>query len=198
MRNKNNKEKKIKISPNKIEKMYLSGMTIPEISKKYGISVTPIRRIMKEHKILRRKAAPRKGLFSGKGNPAWRGGKRKRSDGYIIVWTPTGDRLEHRLIMERHIKRPLLKTEVVHHKDGNPLNNEICNLEIFQSQKEHAESHGRVNRETLLANGMKECTLCKFIKPVSDFYKTKFNKMGIQSWCKKCKNKRDAQSYRKK
>jgi len=43
---------------------------------------------------------------------------------------------EHRLIMEKFLKRYLRKNEIVHHKDGNTLNNNINNLELM-SAKEH-------------------------------------------------------------
>lgn len=36
---------------------------------------------------------------------------------------------EHRLIMARHLDRPLTKKETVHHKDGNQ-NNNIANLQL--------------------------------------------------------------------
>lgn len=32
----------------------------------------------------------------------------------------------------------------------------------------------------------KQCTRCKIIKPINDFYKKKSNKDGIDSWCKSC------------
>ena len=44
-------------------------------------------------------------------------------------------------IMETHLGRKLLLNEQVHHKDGNPLNNSIDNLEIRllgEHQREHA------------------------------------------------------------
>lgn len=44
-------------------------------------------------------------------------------------------------IMEIHLGRELLSNEQVHHKDGNPLNNDIGNLEIRllgEHQMEHA------------------------------------------------------------
>ena len=86
---------------------------------------------------------------TGNQNPAWRGGRKIRKDGYILVYVPdhphaisdgAGKRtyiLEHRLVMEQYIGRYLLPDEVVHHKDSNPSNNDISNLELFSSQSEH-------------------------------------------------------------
>ena len=45
-----------------------------------------------------------------------------------------------RLLMELTLGRPLLKTEDVHHKDENPLNNNIENLEVID-HVEHEKQH---------------------------------------------------------
>lgn len=47
---------------------------------------------------------------------------------------------EHRYVMECHIGRPLLSSEVVHHIDGNKQNNSIDNLQIV-SHAEHLQLH---------------------------------------------------------
>jgi len=52
---------------------------------------------------------------------------------------------EHRVIMEKHIGRFLEPKEVVHHKDNNPLNNELNNLELFNSHSEHMKAHHNPN-----------------------------------------------------
>ncbi len=50
-------------------------------------------------------------------------------------------RREHRVIVERHIGRRLEPWEVVHHKDGNPSNNQISNLEVVEFGAHTAEHH---------------------------------------------------------
>lgn len=55
--------------------------------------------------------------------------------GYIHEWTPDGYRRQHRL----RVNAP--PGSIVHHKDGNPANNEPSNLEVFPSHSEHAKQH---------------------------------------------------------
>jgi hypothetical protein len=51
---------------------------------------------------------------------------------------------EHRHVMQIRLGRKLLKTEFVHHRDGNSLNNSIGNLEIVAIGK-HNSIHKRLN-----------------------------------------------------
>lgn len=55
-------------------------------------------------------------------------------------------RHEHRIVAEQMLGRKLLKGEVVHHIDGNKLNNNPDNLMVFKSQKEHAAWHANERR----------------------------------------------------
>ena len=48
----------------------------------------------------------------------------------------------HRTVMEKNLGRPLRPGEVVHHKDGNHLNNAPENLEVM-TQTEHLTLHAR-------------------------------------------------------
>jgi len=94
----------------------------------------------------------------GQSNPAWKGGVtyfRKhgnykpvkyvrcplefmamaRKDGYVM---------EHRLFVAQAIGRPLTRTEVVHHRNHDPQDNRLENLELFASNRDHKlyEHHG--------------------------------------------------------
>ena len=95
--------------------------------------------------------------MTGPNNPAWKGGVtyfRKhgnyapikyvrcpaeflpmaRKDGYIM---------EHRLIVARCLGRCLKRSEVVHHADHDPTNNDPANLMLFSSNTAHKKYEGR-------------------------------------------------------
>ncbi len=84
------------------------------------------------------RGAARKGVPS----PYNQGGRHTDMYGYVNVLLPANDPLatmrtkngtvrEHRLVMARHLGRPLLKSETVHHIDGDRQNNALENLELW-------------------------------------------------------------------
>lgn len=55
-------------------------------------------------------------------------------------------RHEHRAAAEAMLGRPLRPGEVVHHRDGDKLNNDPMNLEVLPSQAEHTKTQPRDKR----------------------------------------------------
>lgn len=56
----------------------------------------------------------------------------------------------HRFVMEKFIGRKLKRTEIVHHIDGNKLNNTISNLEIMTLSQHSAMHATELNRNPII------------------------------------------------
>ena len=101
---------------------------------------------MKMAEVVDRQKISRLGKNSGEKHHMWKGGTEITVDGYRVIYAPKhpmahkGKYQEHRIIMEKHIGRYLTRNEIVHHKDGNKLNNKIENLEIM-TRAEHCLTH---------------------------------------------------------
>jgi len=126
--------------------------TIRSYLVKYGLKVKPISEVMRGKKPTKavlegRKRAAEKNR--GRIPPNYKGGIAKASDGYIkqkAVDHPRSDMhgyvKQHRLVMEKHLGRYLLPTEVVHHINGIKDDNRIENL-CLTTISEHAKMHIR-------------------------------------------------------
>ncbi len=64
----------------------------------------------------------------------WQGGH-TNGQGYKIVYDKGKRVVEHRVVAEQMIGRPLLSSEIVHHIDGNRANNDPSNLQIMTKQE---------------------------------------------------------------
>jgi hypothetical protein len=129
---------------------HLSANLDPRITRKL------VTKVCKKHGIKCQRRGPR----AAEGHPQWKGGRILDKNGYVHVWAPDhheclrlneARRLkangkyyrkekyiqEHRLVMEKHLGRNLLPTEVVHHKNNDKTDNRIENLELFDSNSKH-------------------------------------------------------------
>ena len=86
----------------------------------------------------------------GEKSPSWKGGKISNGAGYILIYKSNhpypnhSDKkyvFEHRLIMEKKLRRYLKPEEKIHHIDGNGTNNQIKNLMLCANASEHAKFH---------------------------------------------------------
>lgn len=69
------------------------------------------------------------------------------SKGYMFISIYGRHLPYHRFVMEQYLGRELSEAEVVHHVDGNKLNNSIDNLELFPDKSSHIRHHQELRRE---------------------------------------------------
>lgn len=110
------------------------GLSVTDIATRLGRSPKLVWKVCKKHGFHMRPI----GSCPGNKNPSWNGGRIADKSGYILVHMPNhpnansgGYVREHRLIAEKVLGRYLLESEVVHHKDDNPANNDPGNLVVY-------------------------------------------------------------------
>jgi len=147
-----------RLSSNRIGELYgVSGTTILNRMRELGIKIRKPAEYLKGHQMpeeTRRKIAEAQ---LGERSVNWKGGRYVDNHGYMRVTVPPDspfypmahkctkrirqrDITEHRLIMAQHLSRCLYPWEVVHHKNGDKLDNRIENLELMPSMTKHMTS----------------------------------------------------------
>jgi transposase-like protein len=119
---------------------YGAGETQESIAAVHRTHQTHISQILRQH-----------GEWSGRRRPH-NGGVSNRPDGYraILVYPDdplasmrgmNGYVLEHRLVMARHLGRPLTRSETVHHINGDKMDNRLENLQLRQGRHGKGAAH---------------------------------------------------------
>lgn len=116
---------------------------------------------------------------------------RPQANTYVQVRVPEVTHrwvLEHVVIAERVLGRPLPAGAQVHHVDENRKNNAHGNLVICQDQKYHQLLH--VRARVLRAGGNPNtdaiCSKCQQVKPLTEFSVRSDSGRGHQAACKPC------------
>lgn len=88
-----------------------------------------------------------------KGKPSWNAGSGKGwidRRGYRWIRVDGRSVREHRHIIERHLGRKLLPTEIVHHRNGDTADNRLDNLEVMNGG-DHMRHHHKGERRPDMA-----------------------------------------------
>jgi len=131
---------------------YKQNHSVRDCSVKFKMSTTTVIKYMREAGIARTRseACLLRDLNRGKG-ARWNGGRSlKYKPGYVAIYTGVENgvstyRTEHILIAEKALGRKLKRGEVVHHINGDKLDNRNCNL-LICSNPYHGYLHNKMAR----------------------------------------------------
>jgi len=118
------------LNPDILRKLYYEDKLTPlQIAKYFGCSEGAVRNEMNRQGFTFRGLKEAHAHLFGEDNPAWKGGRYKAEDGYIMVYVGgRKHRPEHIVIWEQVNGRKLPKGWVIHHLNGIRDDNRIENL----------------------------------------------------------------------
>lgn len=144
------------------KRLYEEAGSVSALARKMGKNHGTIKYHLKRHGIEVASAgykSPKTVTHKGADHASWKGGTYYHTDGYVFEYAPDhpdaarakGYVLQHRLVMEQKLGRPLAPGEVVHHineikSDNRPENLELLNRSThMKHHKAHArrDDHGR-------------------------------------------------------
>ena len=134
-----------------VARKYINGCSLNYLATRLGWCSGTIRNLIIESGVRLRSrgegtqlsyldpSRPRGNGLSGESHPAWNGG-RIISMGYVLITVNKGRFAEHRIVCADKIKRKIKRNEVVHHINGDRLDNRPENLEVML-RSEHSRMH---------------------------------------------------------
>jgi len=133
------KQKNRKINIFDLWNIYNSGKTLNDIGQRFNVRGRTVGRWFKKYNLKIRNASEK---MKGPLNACWKNSKTYTKGGYVEIWDFEKNKrvLEHRFIMERHLKRILNKNEMIHHINGNVSDNLIKNLKLC-NKNNHRKEH---------------------------------------------------------
>ena len=142
--------RKIVLNNDKVRELFAEGMSQVKMAARFGCSRTTVLRAVRRLGLV---GARFPSCQAREENPNWRGGRTTASDGYVLIKVgpdyPGADKkgyiLEHRLVMQSAVGRPLTPDEVVHHINGVTTDNRIENL-VIMTRVAHSRHHRRMAR----------------------------------------------------
>lgn len=131
-------------------------------------------------------------------------GHRITTQGYVAVYLPGHPRatkgfvLQHVVMVERVLGRPLPGSAIVHHVNDNKQDNRSDNFAVLENHAEHRNLHHR--RAVLRAGGnpwaQRVCCYCHTPKDFSAFYQPKDR--AFSAACRECARARALQNQRRR
>lgn len=136
----------LKIKTDYLKKLYSSGLSLPEIGKKVGLTEQAVWQRLKNASFKMRNHSEaavnavktgRLKRMQGNKNPLWKGGKTINRNGYVEISSGKNKgMLEHRIVWEKAFGK-IPEGYIIHHLNGIKTDNRLENLSLLP-RKHHS------------------------------------------------------------